>query len=144
MESPFSTLRTRQPMPRRGCEAWLRAFIVIRVERRPGEANRAPRTQNTTHRVVPTGRRTYRLVPALQAPDLRGCGQAVLLVLTCEDTKLGVFFMAKPTWREGRITKNCRDCGAQTTGYVDTGKEPYAVCIDCAKAKGLLIDQKAG
>jgi hypothetical protein len=52
--------------------------------------------------------------------------------------------MAKPIWREGRITKNCRDCGVQTTGYVDTGKEPYALCINCAKAKGLLIDQKAG
>jgi hypothetical protein len=52
--------------------------------------------------------------------------------------------LAKPIWREGRITKNCRDCGAQTTGYVDTGKEPYALCINCAKAKGLLIDQKAG
>src|SRR5437867_3071295 len=34
--------------------------------------------------------------------------------------------MAKPIWREGRFTKNCRDCGAQTTGYVDTGKEHYA------------------
>jgi hypothetical protein len=52
--------------------------------------------------------------------------------------------MAKPIWREGRITKNCRDCGAQTTGYVDTGKEPYALCINCANAKSLLIDQKAG
>lgn len=49
--------------------------------------------------------------------------------------------MAKPIWREGRITKNCRDCGAQTTGYVDTGKEPDALCINCAKAKGLLIDR---
>jgi len=44
---------------------------------------------------------------------------------------------AKPIWREGRITKNCRDCGAQTTGYVDTGKEPYALCINCAKTKGV-------
>ena len=53
-------------------------------------------------------------------------------------------FMTKTIWRAGRITKNCCECGAQTTGYVDTGKEPYALCINCAKAKGLLIDQKAG
>ena len=55
--------------------------------------------------------------------------------------------MAKTMWREGRITKNCKDCGAQSTGYVDTGesgKEPYALCINCAKAEGLLIRQKAG
>ena len=55
--------------------------------------------------------------------------------------------MAKTMWREGRITKNCNDCAAKTSGYVDTwdtGKEPYALCINCAKAKGLLIRQKAG
>ena len=52
--------------------------------------------------------------------------------------------MAKTIWREGRITKHYSKCGAQTTGYVDTGKEPYALCINCAKTKGLLIDQKAG
>ena len=49
--------------------------------------------------------------------------------------------MVKKIWREGRITKNCSKCGAQTTGYVDTGKEPYALCINCAKTKGLVIDQ---
>jgi DNA-binding response OmpR family regulator len=27
---------------------------------------------------------------------------------------------------------------------MDTGKEPYALSINCAKTKGLLIDQKAG
>jgi len=52
--------------------------------------------------------------------------------------------VAKTIWREGRITKNCSECGAQTTGYVDTGKEPYALCINCAKTKGVLIEQKAG
>jgi hypothetical protein len=55
--------------------------------------------------------------------------------------------MAKTMWCEGRITKNCKDCGAQTTGYVDTGdtgKDPFALCISCAKAKSLLIRKKAG
>jgi hypothetical protein len=51
--------------------------------------------------------------------------------------------MAKTIWREGRITRHCSKCGVQTTGYVDT-KEPSALCINCAKTKGLLIDQKAG
>ena len=52
--------------------------------------------------------------------------------------------MGKKIWREGRIGKNCSECGAQTIGYVDSGKEPYALCVNCAKSKGLMIEQKAG
>jgi len=50
--------------------------------------------------------------------------------------------MAKTVWREGRIKKHCKECAAETTGYVDTGKEPYALCMVCAKSKGLEIAQK--
>jgi hypothetical protein len=61
-----------------------------------------------------------------------------------EYTTWGGSLVAKTIWRDGRIKKHCSKCGAETTGYVDTGKEPYALCINCAKTKGLLIDQKAG
>jgi len=30
------------------------------------------------------------------------------------------------------------------TRLISPAKEPYALCINCVKAKGLLIDQKAG
>ena len=56
----------------------------------------------------------------------------------CRMPKVG-FFMAKVVWREGRINKHCAECAAETTGYVDTGKEPYALCMVCAKKKGFDI-----